>query len=681
MRLTLRTLLAYLDDMLDPAETKAIGQKVAESDAARELIDRIKQVTRRRRLTTPPATGPGAFEPNTVADYLDNTLTSEQVADVEKACLESDVHLAEIAAVHQILTLIEGQPALVPPTAKERMYGLVSGREAIPSRRAPAARRLPDGHENDADEDDVPLFGRPGAWVRWLVPLAAVALLAVIAVILWQALPGRSPVVAERPPENKGTPVEPAPQPPVETKPGTTPDTKPATPPETKPAETTAPGSSEATAPPTSSARPTRPEAPSKERRDVGRYVTQVGGTPNVLVSRPASDQPWQRLVNGGKVQSADALVSLPGYRSEVRLGSGVYVTLWGSLPELARAPLMESAAVLHVPAAGLDADLTLDRGALMIANRKDKETEPARVRVRFHDEVWDLTLTGPDASVGLTLWGRHVAPYGSGEGPQAELFLFVLGGQATVKVRFVEHRDLESTPVPTMLYWDNKGRGVQGPTPARGEQIESLLAVWGKPANSTRELRAALDGLSQRLSTPQPIETALAEVVQPTDGGQPFHRLLAVRCLAALDDVPDVLNVLEDDRSPPEVRVEAIHALRHWIGRGDDQERRLYDAKQRSGILLDKKFRPAEAEMILTLLHTFGSQQVAAPETYGWLIDNLRHERLALRELAYWHLSRLAPAGRAIAYNPADGVEQRDRAYEQWKKLIPEGKLPPPPK
>ena len=29
MRLTLRTLLAYLDDMLDPAETKRIGQKVA----------------------------------------------------------------------------------------------------------------------------------------------------------------------------------------------------------------------------------------------------------------------------------------------------------------------------------------------------------------------------------------------------------------------------------------------------------------------------------------------------------------------------------------------------------------------------------------------------------------------------------------------------------------------------
>src|SRR4051794_14473475 len=57
VRLTLRTLLAYLDDTLEPAEIKRIGQKVAESDAAQELIARIKQVTRRRRLTTPPDGG------------------------------------------------------------------------------------------------------------------------------------------------------------------------------------------------------------------------------------------------------------------------------------------------------------------------------------------------------------------------------------------------------------------------------------------------------------------------------------------------------------------------------------------------------------------------------------------------------------------------------------------------
>ena len=74
MRLTLRTLLAYLDDTLEPLEIKTIGQKVGESETAQELIARIKQVTRRRRITTPPATGPNSFDPNMVADYLDNEL-------------------------------------------------------------------------------------------------------------------------------------------------------------------------------------------------------------------------------------------------------------------------------------------------------------------------------------------------------------------------------------------------------------------------------------------------------------------------------------------------------------------------------------------------------------------------------------------------------------------------------
>src|SRR5262249_15213767 len=113
MRLTLRTLLAYLDDTLDAREIKEIGEKVAESDAAQELWARRRQVTRRRRLTVPPATGPEGTDPNDVAEYLDNELAADRVSELEKTALESDVHLAEIAACHQILTLVLGEPALV----------------------------------------------------------------------------------------------------------------------------------------------------------------------------------------------------------------------------------------------------------------------------------------------------------------------------------------------------------------------------------------------------------------------------------------------------------------------------------------------------------------------------------------------------------------------------------------
>ena len=122
MRLTLRTLLAYLDDVLEPADTKVIGQKIQESPMAQLLVSRVREVMRQRRLKAPEVHGPEmGIDPNIIAKYLDNTLQPEQYADIERVLLASNELLAEAAACHQVLTI--DLPAVALAT-RERLYAL-----------------------------------------------------------------------------------------------------------------------------------------------------------------------------------------------------------------------------------------------------------------------------------------------------------------------------------------------------------------------------------------------------------------------------------------------------------------------------------------------------------------------------------------------------------------------------
>ncbi len=221
MRLTLRTMLAYMDEILEPEDQEKIGQKIEESPFATDLVRRTRDIVRRLRVGAPPLSAESAgMDANTVAEYLDNSMESERVADFERVCLESDVYLAEVAACHQVLTLVLGQPAEVDADAQQRMYRILDEPHAAGAATGPpgdvGGSRYPDGStvredSGDAGESararrrpEVPEYLRASSGRRWARAVAAVAacvaLIAVVGLIAarWRGSPTASGQVAAR---------------------------------------------------------------------------------------------------------------------------------------------------------------------------------------------------------------------------------------------------------------------------------------------------------------------------------------------------------------------------------------------------------------------------------------------------------------------------------------------------
>ncbi|MBL8820293.1 MAG: hypothetical protein JNL58_29990 [Planctomyces sp.] len=180
MRLTLRTLLAYIDDRLPPANAREIGQKIAGSPFATELVQRIREVVRRRRLAEPGKQVP-RIDANLVAEYLDDQLTPELVGRIEREILQSDVSLAEVAATHEILGLLRDSVE-IEPRMRDRLYALDPGSKLDPSRSTTPTAASPQG-AGETSTEWKPLSSRVASSRRLPVIIMAVLALVWIALV------------------------------------------------------------------------------------------------------------------------------------------------------------------------------------------------------------------------------------------------------------------------------------------------------------------------------------------------------------------------------------------------------------------------------------------------------------------------------------------------------------------
>jgi hypothetical protein len=390
--------------------------------------------------------------------------------------------------------------------------------------------------------------------------------------------------------------------------------------------------------------------------------VGRCESVPGVLIQREAGKD-WRPVKEGSPLRAGALIVALP--RAEIVSQNGaVRLTLLADIGQRGPLPVLESAVALNAGKAA-DLDVTFDRGLISLTNLKKKGA--AKVRVRLGKETWEVTLREPGTVVALELYGRHPPGVpevvkGKVEPPTAELFLLVVKGQAFLDVG-PKGFGLKAPPGMALVHWNSV---TKEPDVHRLEKLpRGARALDETESKQYKVICACAHHLAGK-----GLGKALDEMLK---SDRKTDRLLGVTAAGAVDDLPRVLAGLADPKHA-DLRDHTVLVLRNWMGRGPGQVEKLQAA-------LKEQYSKVQANTILRLLFGFTEEERAEPVTYELLIGYLGHSKLAVRELARWHLFRMAPAGRDIAYDAAAPAAERQRAVAAWRALVPEGKLPPEPK
>ncbi|MDY0168505.1 MAG: hypothetical protein RBS80_18290 [Thermoguttaceae bacterium] len=743
MRLTLRTMLAHMDGILEPEDDEDIRKKIADSEFATNLMHRIRDVVRRLRLGAPNLGGRGpGLDPNTVAEYLDNALPDDQVADFEKVCLESDMQLAEVAAAHQVLTLVLGEPVEIDPAARERMYRL-PGVAAEGEKAAEVRRR---------ERPGVPDYLREPPRKHWGLRTLAVVAVAGCVIVAVMAATGRldpwlervglrtaerevadvsetleepgspaepvelvpespkqpeAPVEADPEPadpgvavdqpvppalplteteaEPKGEPVLPkAPLPDDVSEPGAVPARpqesaplpddvlRPAPLPGDAPATATEsvpsaekPGSLEPVTPPDATPlppaadqlpdpaplpmpglpvpgmeEPVAPEGPAvpperPERAPLGRLVSDR----QLLLQFDPATGSWDRVAMQTAIMSEYPLLALPTYRPVVALTAGITVQLVGPV-QVELHPINGDAMPM----------LEVVYGRLMMQTLGQAGSQ-LRLAIAGREGV----ITFAEAESGVAMHVYRVA--NPGDDPESNAAPLVADLWTTRGTITWQTDGGEPVVLST-----SEGISLGSAVPESPEPKSAKLPAWVTGDQSSLIDKRASATLADEISADRPAALALREVA----GGhrQREVRWLAVRCLGYLGQFDPLVAVFDDENSKA-VWFEYIDEIRAAMAR----EPRLAAAVRES---LQRHYR-TDSEKLYRMLWGYSSEDLRAGAATT-LVDDLEHERLAVRLLSFWNLREITGLG--LFYRPEYLPAKRQQPVQRWRERLASGDI-----
>jgi hypothetical protein len=417
---------------------------------------------------------------------------------------------------------------------------------------------------------------------------------------------------------------------------------------------------------------------PSQESVPVGKLAQAENKVPALLMHSPGV-QSWERVRPEGAVSTADRLMALPGFQATIKLDKGLDLDLWGGVPFfLLRQPVLESVVVLHDSSA-YDLDFTLLRGRVILTGRKERATVRARLYLeKDAHETWDIVLH-EGTEVALQKIGERnddVARDAIGQtSPSTQVTMVVLKGEASfqrehphvLKVIVDPPGSDQAAAEPTTATWDNRNRQL-----TKGTLSAEASKEWDRNLPQTeiaKEFATASRQLESHLDDKSP-DTVLRD---GANDASPASRILSIFCLGSIDDLPVLLDILADCKeSQVEKCVAAYLTLHCWLGQSAQNDRQLFDT------LLKRDVNEDDAVTVLRLLHGISDERRRDPATWQWLIGLLTAPNTTVAYLAYHHLYQAVPQGRDIAYDPHADAKQKKLAAEAWRKIIPDGKLPP---
>jgi hypothetical protein len=641
--------LAWLDDTLQPTQVREIGSQVAESPFAQELTERIHRVTRQRRLSVPTGSGADGADANVVASYLDNDLDPETVAEYEKQCLTSDVKLAEVASVHQILSLL-GQKVRVPAEAKARMYQLVKGRETVRQRTSEGRKpRSPEPVTKPiqpwVDPDPV-----KRSWIeRFGLGAAGLALIGLaVATASWSlrtppAEPAIAPTAGGEIAPGQGA--EPAPA-------GDEMPAVAAGDHEPPPAASAAPGATGlekgtghapgdlAVASNTkggADAKASKHAEPAAEPAEPATPATPAGAsglaesTGGVLLRYSTEEREWVRLSGPSPVRRSDRLLCLSPFRAKLLLGK-VPIELVAETEVR-----IQSQPSDKIPA------VELIQGRLLLRN-----SPAGQLKVGFSDRSVTLDLR-PSASVVLERTSRRELGEAISRAPS--LYVYCTEGEISLTV----DKKQESLTASDLLVTDTSGTITR-----MGIDSPPLWATETEPSPIELKLREHFIRMFH------PGRPVLTEIVAASEDESSDVRQLSIRALKSLGDLSLLMPMLS--RTGDAVtRKGALAAIRSYMGLGPDFATRVRGQ-------LAEEFGDDTAAFVEKMLVGYTAAEAADPKVFERLVAALgpEQESVGLRELALDTLKQLT--GRDDQGYDADHPE--GKGLMAWKELQRQGKL-----